>query len=542
MLVLIFNTFQIQRIEMSAHNQKYLLPIILSLVLALGLWMGNSFSKNNDPFGNFNADSKYQKIQDIIDIIDRKYVDTVNGEKLFEETISDMLHKLDPHSNYIPARDLARLNESIEGQFGGVGVRFFILRDTICITNVIKGSPSEFVGIKAGDKILEIDGKKVAGMKISNDGVMGKLKGKPQTAVSVRLLRKGKIINKRIVRDLIPISSVSAYYMINATTGYIKIDEFSMTTSKEFRRAALILKEKGMKKMVLDLRNNGGGVMTSATDIADEFLSANKVIVKTKGEHHGTQVYRSTAQGILEDIQLSVLINSYSASASEILAGAVQDNDRGVIVGRRSFGKGLVQEDMKLRDGSNLRLTIARYYTPTGRCIQKPYSDDIEEYYQDQLDRYDSGELYAPDSSLFVDSLKYKTPKGKIVYGGGGIMPDKFIPYDSTGNSWYLSDLRFSLSFQAFAFDYVHNQGHKWNSFAQFDKSFNVDDNLLQRFAVFAEKEMKIKRDSFGLSKSKVLIKRILKAEIARQIWLEEGYFSIMNQTDTEVQAALKAL
>ena len=527
---------------MNNANQNYFLPILLSLVLALGLWMGNSLSGKSDPFSSFNSESKYQKIQDIIDIIDRKYVDTVNGERLFEETISDMLHKLDPHSNYIPARELARMNESIEGQFGGVGVRFFILRDTICITNVVKGSPSEQVSLKSGDKIIEIDGKKVAGVKISNDGVMSKLKGKPQTSVSVRILRKGKLLNKRIVRDLIPISSVSAAYMINRVTGYIKIDEFSMTTSSEFKRSVLLLKEKGMKKLVLDLRNNGGGVMSAATEIADEFLPANKVIVKTMGEHHGTQVYRSTSQGIAEDLKLTILINSNSASASEILAGAIQDNDRGTIVGRRSFGKGLVQEDMRLRDGSNLRLTIARYYTPTGRCIQKPYSGDFEDYYQDQMDRYDSGELYAPDSTLFVDSLKYLTPKGKKVYGGGGIMPDKFVAYDSTGNSWYLSDLRFSLSFQAFAFEYVHNQNHSWTSLYQFDRTFKVDDVLMDRFTAFAEKEMKVKRDNSGLKKSRELIRRILKAEIARQIWLEEGYFQIMNQYDNEVKEALKTL
>ncbi len=527
---------------MSKSNRAYLLPTIFAACIAVGILIGNLFASKNDSFSASAGSEKYQKIQDIIDIIDRKYVDTVNGENLFEQTIADMLHKLDPHSNYIPARDLARINESISGQFGGVGIRFFIIRDTICVTNVVQGSPADFVGVKAGDKIIEIDGKKVAKKKITNEKVMSSLKGKPQTAVSVRLLRDGKIINKRIVRDFIPIYSVVAAYMIDKETGYLKIEEFSMTTAEEFRKAALWLKQKGMKKMILDLRNNGGGVLTSATDIADEFLEANIPIVKTKGEHTGSQTYRATAKGILHSTKVAVLINSYSASASEILAGALQDNDRGIIIGRRSFGKGLVQEDVNLRDGSNLRLTVARYYTPTGRCIQKPYSEDFEDYYKDQMDRYDNGELYKPDSTLFVDSLKYKTPKGKIVYGGGGIMPDIFVAFDSTGNSWYYSDLRFSSAFQAFAFDYIADKRFNWKSAALFEKDFKVTDELLERFVKFAEKEMKVKIDRAGLKHSKVLIARNLKAEIARQIWLEDGYYLVFNKTDKEVQRAIKEI
>jgi carboxyl-terminal processing protease len=510
--------------------------------MALGLFLGNLLSPGRELKGLSEGGEKYKKIQDIINILDRKYVDTVNGEALFEQTIGDMLHKLDPHSNYIPAQDLQMMTESIEGQFGGIGVRFFIIRDTLCITNVVSGSPSESVGVKAGDKIIEINGKKVAGKKITNEKVMKQLKGMPGTAVSIRLLRDGKLLNKRIVRDLIPIYSVVASYMIDKETGYIRIDEFSMTTSAEFRKAALWLKEKGMKKLLLDLRNNGGGVMTAAIDIADEFLKNNVPIVKTKGEHSGSKTYRATEQGLLHDTKVAVLINSYSASASEILAGALQDNDRGIIIGRRSFGKGLVQEDVKLRDGSNLRLTIARYYTPTGRCIQKPYKDGFENYYKDQLDRYDNGELYKPDSTLFADSLKFKTPKGKIVYGGGGIMPDIFVPFDSTGNSWYFSDLRFSSAFQAFAFDYLQDKRNKWSGLDAFEKQFKVTPEILDRFVKFAEKEMKVKKDASGLKHSKSLIERTLKAEIARQIWLEEGYYRIVNRSDNEVQKALSEL
>ena len=262
--------------------------------------------------------------------------------------------------------------------------------------------------------------------------------------------------------------------MINNEIGYVKINQFSVATSAEFKMAAESLRAQGMKKMILDLRNNGGGVLTGATDIADEFLPENVPIVETRGLHSPTYTYKATSKGTLENIELVILINTNSASASEILAGAIQDNDRGTIIGRRSFGKGLVQEDRLLRDGSNLRLTIARYYTPTGRCIQKAYTDDVKAYYEDQRERYDNGEMYKVDSSLFVDSLKFITPKGKVVYGGGGIMPDIFVPFDTSGSSWYLSELHYSSVFQTFAFDFVQNKRKKWKSPAHFGRSFDV--------------------------------------------------------------------
>jgi carboxyl-terminal processing protease len=526
------------------NNSKYnfIIPTALAVFLASGMWIGNSLTPKKLEMSASDGAAKYQKMQDIIDVLDQRYVDTLNGEALFEQTISDMLHKLDPHSNYIAAKDLQLMNESIEGKFGGIGVRFFILRDTICVTNVIYGSPSERAGLKAGDKILQVDGKPVAKKKISNDKVMSLLKGKENTAVSLRINRNGQILNKRVIRGSIPIESVVSVYMIEPTIGYIKIDEFSVTTAEEFKQAAFWLKQKGMKKLILDLRNNGGGVLQSATEIADQFLGNNVPILMTKGEHTGSKTYRATAGGLLESTGVAILINANSASASEILAGAIQDNDRGTIIGRRSFGKGLVQEDIQLRDGSNLRLTIARYYTPSGRCIQKSYDKGYEEYMTDQIDRYDSGELYKPDSTLMNDSLKYKTPKGKIVYGGGGIMPDIFVPFDSSGTSWYFTDLRFSQAFNAFAFDYVQNKRTKWATLEAFDKNFTVSDELLSQFARFAEKEIKIPQDKKGLAHSKTLIAKILKAEIARQLWLEDGYFRIINKTDNEVQRAVKTL
>ena len=526
------------------NNSKntFLLPIIFAGCIAIGLWLGNALSSRAVDFTTSEGGEKYQKIQDIIDVLDKKYVDSLDGENLFEQTISDMLHKLDPHSNYIPAKDLQAINESIEGKFGGVGVRFFILRDTVCITNVVAGSPSYVAGLKAGDKIIQVDGKSVASKKITNEKIMSLLKGKENTAVSLRLLRNGKTLNKRVIRGSIPIESILSAYMIQPTVGYVKIELFSVTTAQEFRKAAVWLKQQGMKKMILDLRNNGGGVLQSATEITDEFLGANIPIVRTKGAHMQSKTYRASAGGILENTRVAVLINANSASASEIVAGAIQDNDRGIIIGRRSFGKGLVQEDVQLRDGSNLRLTVARYYTPTGRCIQKAYEEGYEEYVNAQIDRYDNGELYAPDSTLYVDSLKFKTPKGRIVYGGGGIMPDVFVPFDSVGTSWYFTELRYSQAFSAFSFDFVQNKRTKWSSIADFDKTFTVSNEILSQFVRFAEKEQKIKEDKIGFLHSKGLISKTLKAEIARQLWLEDGYFQISNKTDNEVQKALKSL
>lgn len=526
------------------NNLRVWTPVLIGIFLALGIFFGRQMAVPNGSAINLKKgydNSNYQKMQDIIDIVDNYYVDSVNREELFEQTISDMLHKLDPHSNYISAKDLQLANEQIQGEFSGIGIRFFILRDTVCVTNVIAGSPSEKAGVKAGDKIIKVEGESVAGVKIKNDDIMSKLKGRSNTEVKVSILRNGKEITKSIIRGAIPIYSISTAYMIDNETGFIKIDQFSLTTDAEFRSAAEKLLAKGMKKLVLDLRNNAGGVMQAATKIADEFLPANKTIVSTKGKNSKERWYKSTNIGILENIKVTVLINENSASASEIVAGALQDNDRATIVGRRSFGKGLVQEDMKLRDNSSLRLTIARYYTPTGRSIQKPYNGNIEDYYHDRMDRYDSGELYAPDSSKFVDSLKFVTPKGKVVYGGGGIMPDVFVPVDTVGNSWYLAQLRYTMSFQSFAFDYANGKYDKWKNPQEFARTFQVSDAQLNDFLKYSEKESGVKIDQDGLKISRQWIKNILKAEIARQIWTEEGYFVVMNQIDNEVQKALRS-
>lgn len=528
------------------NNKKltYLTPLALAGCLILGLYLGPKMSPvdtNNISASSYGG-SDYRKMQDIIKIIDNKYVDTVDGNQLFEEAIGDMLHKLDPHSNYIPAKDLLASNEQIKGEFAGVGVRFFIIRDTVCITNVVENSPSARAGIKAGDKIIKVDKKDITKSKISNDKVMSLLKGPVGTKVVLQVLRNNKKIEKLVIRGGIPIHSVVASYMLDKNTGFIKIEQFSLTTTSEFRSAAKKLLDAGMTRMVLDLRNNGGGVLRSATDIADDFLTAGKIIVSTKGSHSKEQKYLSTNVGMLEKIKVAVLINENSASASEILAGALQDNDRATIIGRRSFGKGLVQEDVQLRDGSNLRLTIARYYTPTGRCIQKEFNGDIEDYYNEQSNRYTNGELYAPDSSVFVDSLKFYTKAGKVVYGGGGIMPDVFVPLDTSGSSWYLSQLRYIASFQTFAFDYVNGKRNNWKSPADFSKNFVVTDQIVKSFVNYCKDNFDVPINQKDLATSKSLIKELLKAEIARQIWTEDGYFFMVNAKDKEINMALKRL
>lgn len=526
---------------MESKKGTYWIPLLMALCVALGLYTGSVLVPKATPAVSM-GEARYQKIQDIIQILDQRYVDSVDSKALYEKTIADMLHSLDPHSNYIPAEDLKAMNEAIEGKFGGVGIRFFIVRDTVCFTNVVPDSPSEKAGVKAGDKLLEVDGKKVAGIKITNDEIMGLLKGQEGTDVRLKINRNGTVLEKKVIRGSIPLESISAAYMLTDKIGYVKIDQFSILTDKEFQSAAEKLKKQGMKKIIIDLRNNGGGVLTGATKIADEFLKATTPIVETRGEHMFPYMYRATEKGELEEMEVAVIINSNSASASEILAGAIQDNDRGVIVGRRSFGKGLVQEDFPLRDGSNVRLTTARYYTPTGRCIQRPYSKDFHAYYEDQQGRYENGEMYKVDSTLLVDSLKYTTPKGKIVYGGGGIMPDIFVPYDTSGTSWYYTELRFSAVFNAFAFDFVSDKRNKWKSDEVFQRTFRVTDELLNSFTTYAEKAYSVPFNQRDFKTSKALIARVLKAEIARQLWMEQGFHRVFNSDDIDVQKAIRAL
>lgn len=527
---------------MKSKSNRYILPFIGSVLIVVGILIGFVLSK---PGSTFSASSgKYeQKLADVIQILDQEYVDPVDKEALFEETIADMLHGLDPHSNYIPARDLQRMSESIEGKFGGVGVRFTILNDTLNITNVIEGSPAYQVGVKQFDQIITVEGENIAGADLTNNRVQELLKGEAGTDVKIEILRDNKKFKKIITRGMVPIESVNASFMMNDHVGYIRLSQFSLQSDKEFYMAALDLMSKGMKKLIFDLRYNGGGVMGSAVNIVDALIDKGLPIVSTKGKNSPEKTLYAENEPILADIELVVLINESSASASEIVAGAIQDNDRGTIVGRRSFGKGLVQQDINLKDGSNLRLTVSRYYTPTGRCIQKPYTGDYEEYMMDEYSRYENGELYEVDSSLFVDSLKYTTPEGKTVYGGGGIMPDIFVPLDTTNSSNYFRRLRYANAFADFAYNYVRfNKPKNWEGFKEYETEFDLNEKTLSDFTTYADEQYDIKFNQSQYEAAKARIKENLKAEIARQIWLEQGAFYIINQSDKEVNRALQHL
>lgn len=521
------------------------LPIVFSLVLILGILIGSTF-KTSGGVGIIpvSSSNKYNKLEEILRYINQEYVDTVQEEKLVEKAIVSMLENLDPHSAYIPAEELQANNEPLKGHFEGIGIEFNIVKDTIFVVSAIPGGPAEGVGIMAGDKIVQVEGKSVAGIKITNQGVMDKLKGPGGTKVKVGILRRGKTkpLNFTITRGTIPIYSIDVAYMVAPTVGYIKISRFAATTYDEYISAFDKLKRKGMKKLIVDLRGNGGGFLNTAVDIADEFLSNGKGIVYTEGKARSRQDYKATGRGFFEKGDLVILIDDGSASASEILAGAIQDNDRGTIVGRRSFGKGLVQEQSEFSDGSGMRLTIARYYTPTGRCIQKPYDDGAEAYYQEEGMRFKNGELESADSIKTNDSLKYKTPGGKIVYGGGGITPDVFVPLDTSGHTPYLALVSYSGLINDFAFDYAdknRKQLKAYKSFEVFNREFDVDKNLFSAFVSYAEKN-KVPKNAKQINKSETLIKLQLKALIARNIWNNEGFYPVILSNDNVLKKAIE--
>lgn len=522
------------------NNPIYVL--IGSVLIVFGVFLGLFLGENKNPQNQFA--SKYgQKMAAILHVIDQKYVDTVNKNHLFEETVSKLLHELDPHSNYISAENLKQVNESIRGKYGGVGIRFTIYQDTLDVVNVIPNSPSAAVNIQKFDQIIAVNGKNIAGVKLTNQEVREMLKGEAGSPVNVTILRQGKSLQKTIVRGEVPIKTIVAQYMMTNEIGYIRLSQFSMNSDKEFYRAALKLKAQGMKKLILDLRFNGGGVLGSAVGIIETFLKKGTIIVSTKGKSSPERIIRADGDDFLRNIELAVLINSSSASASEITAGAIQDNDRGIIIGRRSFGKGLVQRDFHLKDGSDLRLTIARYYTPTGRCIQKPYENGYKNYIMDEYRRFEDGELYHIDSSKFVDSLKYITPGGRVVYGGGGIMPDIFVPLDTTGGSSYFRLLRHHNVFNHFSYQYArkHDLG-KFANLKDFDQNFHITAKLINDFTTYAEKQYAVKYDKNGFNHSEERIKTRIKVELARQRWLESGAFYILNQTNKDVLKAKKAL
>ncbi len=523
------------------------LPIAFALVLVIGILTGyymmrSSFLQRLP----IKAVQTKNTLNELIRLIDNNYVDSVNPQKLHDEAITGMLISLDPHSVYIPASEFADANDPLMGNFEGIGVQFRIERDTVMVVNTIPGGPSEKVGLLAGDRIVKVDGKNIAGVKIENNQVMKLLKGPKNTKVTVSIFRRGlkRLNDFTITRGIIPTWSIDISYAVNSSVGYIKLSKFSATTAEELQEALQELKAKGINKLILDLRGNSGGYLQEAIAVADEFLPGNKLIVYTKGLHRPKQVAKSTSGGLWEDLPVIVLIDEGSASASEIVAGALQDNDRGTIIGRRSFGKGLVQEQVSLSDGSALRLTVARYYTPTGRCIQKSYSKGSEEYYMEFYHRMTDGELYSADSTKQNDSLKYTTPGGKIVYGGGGIMPDIFVPVErNAGLKFYNESVNKGILYQ-FTFDYTDANRAKLISYKtaeQFDNMFSVSSSMYNDYVAYAEKNG-IKYPPAELASSQNKINELMKSYIARNLFDAKGFYPIFLRTDNTFQKAIEVI
>jgi carboxyl-terminal processing protease len=525
---------------------KHFQLISLKVLTALGL-LSLLLSFNTAISQSAEAKMEIQKLATVMQIIDFAYVDSVELSTVIDEAIYSSLKELDPHSSYIPKEEVEKTNEPLEGSFEGIGVTFQLLKDTILVIAPVEGGPSEQVGIMAGDKIVRIDGENATGEDINNQWVMDHLRGAKGTKVDVGIIRRGKknIMDFTITRDKIPLNSIDATFMLDEEIGYIKLNRFSKTSAEEFAESVNELKTKGMSDLILDLRGNSGGYLGIAIELADEFLPFGKLIVYTEGLKSPRQEFDATPLGDFERGRLVILIDEGSASASEIVSGAVQDWDRGLIMGRRSFGKGLVQRPFNLPDGSIVRLTTARYYTPSGRSIQKPYENGREEYMQDLFNRYKHGELIYADSIKFPDSLKYSTENGRTVYGGGGIMPDVFIPWDSTWFSDYYSDLRRSGVINRFALEYVdENRSDILKEFpvlGAFKSGFNLDQVMMDGFFDMAAGDS-IEYDETGWEASGELIQYQIKAMIARNIWNISAYYEVMWDIDDVILQARQVL
>ena len=522
------------------RKDNHFSPIIFALILIGGILLGQLLSPSN----NTNA-LENNKFNLILQQLDELYVDSLAKEELVEKAVENLLTELDPHSSYIPAKDLEAVNEPMEGSFDGIGVEFNLKDDTILVVAPISGGPSQKVGIQAGDKIISVDGEVIAGTNLTNQKVFDLLRGERGTKVTLEILRIGEkeLIVFDITRGKIPIHSVDVAYMVDHELGYIKVNRFSATTFEEFKVASEQLLNKGMQKLLLDLRNNPGGYLGAAINMANEFLVNNKLIVYTEGRSRKKEEYFSNASGQLLSTKVVVLIDEGSASASEIVAGALQDNDRGTVAGRRSFGKGLVQEQFEHNDGSAFRITTQRYFTPTGRCIQKPYEKgDKDGYDNDWMIRLESGELTSKDSIDFADSLMFVTPKGKIVYGGGGIMPDVFIPLDT--NSYHNSITKANRKdlVRSFAFDYTnqHRKELELLTLEAFIQFFEIDTQSLKALARQCEEAgVDLKMYEWTLEDKKIISTQ-LKAFIARNIWNDAGFYPVIHQIDETFQEAIR--
>lgn len=534
------------------NKRNLILVLIVFLSVVVGLLLGNLLARRAEirgPQGDFSFLSREfsnNKLDEVLSLIDQQYVDSIDVNELTEEMMVDLIAKLDPHSVYIPAADLENVNSELEGSFSGIGVQFNIQNDTITIVSVISGGPSEKVGLLAGDRIVEVNDTAFTGKKVTNEKVMKKLRGKANTKVKLGIRRHGTAekLTYTVTRGEIPVNSVDVSYIIAPQTGFIKVSKFAATTYSEFLNAIADLRAKGARKYIIDLRENSGGFMDQAINMVNEFLPANQMIVYSEGKAYPRYEARATGKGSLISAPVVVLIDEFSASASEIFAGAIQDNDRGTVIGRRSFGKGLVQQQMDLTDGSAVRLTVARYYTPSGRSIQKPYENGkADDYELDILNRYMHGEIDNKDSVQLKDTLKYKTLKGRTVYGGGGIMPDIFVSRDTSEYSTYLNKVvNYGYLYQ-FAFQYSDQHRNTLKAFRDWQKMeahLNTQ-NLLAEFVKFAGTKG-VKPTGRDLAISGKFIQRQLNAYITRNIIGENGFYPLFYKDDKTILKAIDVL
>jgi carboxyl-terminal processing protease len=520
------------------------LPLLFSVIMIVGMLIGFRLRGNISETGFFKT-RKQAPVQEVIDLVNLKYVDSVSMDSLGDDAIQSMLAHLDPHSSYIPAADLSEFNEDLEGSFQGIGIEFQIFDDTVNVINVLAGGPSSRAGLHVGDKFIKVDGASVAGDGINAEKIRKILKGPGGSNVTISLVRGSQPMQITVARGTIPLPAVDASYMIDQQTGYIRINKFSETTHAEFAQAIMKLQQQGLQKLILDLRGNGGGILQQAIEMADDFLDGDKLIVYTVGAKSPKVEYHCRRDGLFEKGGLAILTDEGTASASEILTGALQDWDRAIVIGRRTFGKGLVQEPYELSDGSSLHLTIARYYTPTGRCIQKPYNKGFDDYNEEVMKRFHDGEVLHGDTSTRHSGPTYTTlgKEKRIVYGGGGITPDIFVGFDTSTLPKNVTALYLNGTMGRFIYTYYIQHQSSFAPFkgpSDFATGFHDDDQLWKSLVAYAL------RDTIDIrsipQKDKTVLQHRIKAMMAKQIWQTEGYFEVANNYDPVVNKAMQAL
>lgn len=525
---------------MKRFNKKYL-PLVIGVAVAIGIFIGGKMNFADTSDRLFTSNSKKDKLNRLIDYIDYEYVDDVNTDSIVDVTVNGILNNLDPHSVYIPKEDMERVTDNMKGDFVGIGINFYTYKDTITVIRTIENGPSEKAGIKGGDRILFADGDTIYGKNLQNNEIVNKLKGPINSKVNLKVYRKGErnLLNFTIKRDHVAIKSVDAAYKLTDQLGYIKINRFAESTYKEFKKELDKLQNQGITKLAIDLRGNPGGFLSIAEQIADEFLKDGKLILFTKNKRGNISKSYATKKGDFENGKVYVLIDENSASASEIVAGALQDNDKGTIIGRRSYGKGLVQREMDLGDGSAVRLTVSRYYTPTGRSIQRSYKNGNKDYYDEYYHRIESGELLDENEMQVADSLKFTTPKGKVVYGGGGIIPDVFVPLDTSMQNETIMFLIRRGFISNFVFEYLDQDRHVYDNISreQFINDFELNDNIVLKFQDYLNEKTEANLTFVAYNEE---IKHYIKATLADQLYGNGAFEEVINLNDIVIDEVIQ--